>query len=310
MNKIAVCIIYAQEDEPYLIDCLNSIPQGIEVILMHTKPKSNELLCNEKINPIFLENKEFVKHYLWNYYVPEGCSDYDYSRNTFNFSTARNVCKSLTDADIIISLDADEQLCMSQKEQTGLEQLPETIGGVYCRWHNFMIQNNESKAVSSQVIRIFRREFNFEFRCHEQIILDINRSGKQIIESTILIKHLGCVNNDKNYSRTLRNIALISSELISNPLNKYLLEKQYYALQMALNLKFFEVNENELIKSDNLMQILENLHRNGVETTWQRDNLIMNISLISQELMRNPKNHVMLKNQFINLYIYNIIDQF
>lgn len=309
INKIAVCIIVDNDDNEYLQECLDSIPNGLETIVMTTVPTSEQKQCD--LPPILVQESGNVRFYNWNYYIPKGTASFDYELNTFSFSEARNIVKGLTDADIIISLDADERILISDKELLMLANLPPSVGGVFVTVNSMTFtQSDIGDRSALPILRIFRREFDYTFHCHEQVIYAIQSAGLRLIDSTIIIKHIGYLheNSERIKRKTLRNLALISADLSTEPSNKYLLECQWRTIKHAMKLGYFSISEADLPSQSDIIRYINELASFGVSAELNINALVNNIRVVSIALKANPRNMTMLKAQFINLYTYNLLD--
>ena len=310
INKLAIVTIIDTIDKGYLQGCIDSMPDGIEAVVMYTHPTNNKDIAGEP--PTFQQRVGYVSVYDWFYYVPDKCEPFDYERNKFSFSEARNVAKSLTDADVIISLDADERLSISENELRMLKELPKDVGGVFITMNSITFNPDGSIGERSAIpmLRIFRRSYDYVYRCHEQVIYNIQADGLRLIDSTIMIKHLGYLEErgDRVKQKTLRNIALISSDLAKDPTNTYLLGCAWRTIRHAHKYGYYDFEEKDLPQNAAIMDNIRDLTNFGVVGEFKIDMLMKNIRCCSQALTANPRNAAMLKAQFINLYTYNLLD--
>jgi hypothetical protein len=316
MNKVAVCIIYDKSDNQYLTNCLHSIPPEIDVICMETIPNKNKLYCGKNtINPIknneynILNKPENITFYQWNYYCPTD-EKYNYELNRFSFSEARNVCKSLTDADIIINLDADEEIVLNGTEYASLLKLDQKIGIVYTTIYSKIADsNNESGYLHSfgKNPRIHRKEIDWKYRIHEQITDRAIELGYQRAYSSILIKHNGYYDPSQERMRHkyLRNLAMLCDELIIDVKDYYIKANIFETLKDMLKYDMFHVEQ--FIDKIDIAKFNQSLTQYGVSVIYQMEVLFDNMIASAYALRKNPKNNIQLENMLKYLYIFNTI---
>jgi hypothetical protein len=247
---LSICVIYCEEDERYLQGCVESLPIGCEVILMKTIP-----VPKESIKPTDMEYTQPVFKIHPESNIKFGQSMYRYAEGEFDFSKARNVCKKLASRAWILSIDADERLLWEHSELEILNHLGKNIGGLFVGLTSNKIAQigfngqvvSEGKWQSFKVMRMFRNLpiFNWEYICHEQIKNSILDNGYDIAEHTLLIKHVGYMGNrpQEIINKLTRNHALLCKELAINPLNPYIMGKEFETLNLLRKNGFFKADE-------------------------------------------------------------------
>lgn len=201
---VSFCIIYRTEELYFLPECLASLPQGCEIILLENKEGEEffEVLSDEYV----YEGNRVIKAFM--------------SWKELNFSVLKNKCKSLATRGWIVNFDADDRLHYIESEWLYLNNLSEKIGGIIV---NVINQHPKGmslpigEVVCTQQVRIFRNkpEILFTDRVHENIIPSIVASGYEIYVSTIDFKHIGYYTKDKEIilNKYLRNVNLLIMDL-------------------------------------------------------------------------------------------------
>ncbi len=179
-NIISFPIIYSLDKAHDLPDLLESLPPGSEIILMETiKSDIKEGVC---------EIEKAGSHVSAKYYYKE----WDYSK-------ARNACKSLASAPVIFSIDSDERLAAFQHTailKAALDLYKSGFAGLKVRNIStaavHSAPGNYSCTVTEQV-RIFKNipQLQWRAKCHENIEMSMYECGLAFADSNILIHHTG-----------------------------------------------------------------------------------------------------------------------
>lgn len=134
----------------------------------------------------------------------------------FDFSTVRNFAKEYAKTDYIISLDMDEELCLSEKEADRI------LNGDFAGYKTTILNydKNETLLGIHDSIRIFKKEYNWKYSVHEDISTDIYEREGQVATSSHIIKHFGYEDRDSEeyYKKLNRNLELAFKD---DPLDPY-----------------------------------------------------------------------------------------
>lgn len=206
---ISVCII-AKNEESNLAKCLESIKKyNFEVIVVDTGSV-------DETKKIALKYTNNVYDYVWNE----------------NFSEARNYSISKAKNDIIMILDADEEI--TELDICKLEQIiikeHKSIGRINII--NVYERNGQKFKYNEKVTRIFNKKFyTYKGRIHEQL-MKINNLETKIYDAPVIINHIGYSNTEiERTNKITRNIKLLLEELkreSKEPYLYYQLGKSYY----------------------------------------------------------------------------------
>lgn len=179
-NIISFCIIFDREKLHYLPDCINSLPEDSEIVLVETTHSDSQEGLDEIQN---LGNKIFAKY---NY------KDWDWSK-------ARNACKSLAKRPVIFSIDSDERIAVFQHTaiiKAALDLHKSDFAGLKVRNISIApvhsLPGNYNSTVTEQV-RIFKNipQLQWRAKCHENIEMSMYDIGMAYADSNILIHHVG-----------------------------------------------------------------------------------------------------------------------
>lgn len=177
----------------------------------------------------------------------------NYYTGDFNFSMARNVMRTASHTEWILSLDADERLLTHQHYQ--LEQLlkimPQNCGAIGVVIispldYDTDVPASEGIHVSkSSATRIFRHDLVWEHPIHETMVFDMARRGLSQFNSGILIHHLGYSLGHEEYIRKLRRNYGALSKLDTGNMSQE--ERKYYMMKLqdtAMSLRQAEAKPN------------------------------------------------------------------
>lgn len=200
-QTISLCMIVRDEEE-LLSDCLKSA-DGVtdEIIIVDTGSK-------DKTKEIAREYNAKIIDYPWN----------------DNFSDARNESLKNATGDWILVLDADERLL--EKDKTKIKEIirDKSISGVNLKILVKQTNENIIPAYLSEFCRLFRNipEIRYQRAVHEQILPSIIRINGKIVESDIVIVHLGYSSGEEIQRRKQRrNLEILKKTLEVNPEDAY-----------------------------------------------------------------------------------------
>lgn len=197
--KLSIVVCCSEEDKKYLPELERSLPtsQNIEVIYCWAK-KTGEagLITNQ--------NRRKEVNYVY---------------DKFSFAEMRNFANRFAYGDWIMHLDADERLlvCNTEDFTNQLQDVPENIGGFYVSVISVFPPTKEYFAGLENavpIVRLYRKGFVYEGRCHEQISRDIERKGFDIAIAPMYfprILHVGYYEPKKE--KILRNIKLLCGDV-------------------------------------------------------------------------------------------------
>lgn len=183
---------------------------------------------------------------------------YDFEWNG-NFSAARNFCISKASSEWILWLDADEQINLNDREFIHNVLRKKDINLFSIEMHH-IVENSPPKAdyYISYNYRLFRNNKNFYFdgAIHEKLInSDIEEMDKFETISNLFIDHYG-YNDSENYSKSLRNLEILTKEKEkdeSNPWYYYHIASELYKLNEITKSYYFVNNAILMFIKQNLL---------------------------------------------------------
>lgn len=191
---LSLCMIVRNE-ETMLPGCLESV-SGLtdEMIVVDTGSTDRTIQIAES-------HQARVVHFLWK----------------DNFAAARNESLRHANGDWVLVLDADERL---QPECRGeLKNLiqRDDLAGVNCWLASQMPAGQMAEVMSARYCRLFRRlpGVGFTGLIHEQILPSIRRLAGKVVDSEIVIRHLGYAG--PNPTKLERNLQLLEGEVARTP---------------------------------------------------------------------------------------------
>ena len=216
---ISLCLIYCQEDEPYLSDCLSSLFYIDEFCLVKTIPGSKEefiLQGNKFLGGKIIQHAEY--HYI----------------GEFNFSKARNLCKTLATKKWLIQVDADECVLMTLSDFENLKSIPEDVGALNCIVMSLKEAGDETQITIEAQPRIVRNlpDIIWEYRIHENCNRALIKLGLKTQKSQIVFRHDG-YNRDMK-AKLERNLRALLLNVLEEPDNKHLLYKLKQTIETKL----------------------------------------------------------------------------
>jgi hypothetical protein len=173
--NLSICILYHQGDISHIPECLKNLPEGAEILLCETiKSDKNELE--------YLHSNRYIYRYT-----------------ELHLGMIRNALKAKATKEWILTIDPDERLLNFQHNllKEMLDNCTPQIGGM-----DVQILGYSSKVVGMdgqpvhynvQSTRIFRNnpDFNYISPIHETINLSIEQKGYLVVDTPIIIYHLG-----------------------------------------------------------------------------------------------------------------------
>jgi hypothetical protein len=226
-NLLSFPIIFSKEKVSYLEDCIKSLPEGSEIVLVETiKDEEKEGLHNIQ-------------------YVDKNMITAEYYYKEWDYSKARNAAKSLSTRQIIFSIDSDERLAQHQhtaiikqaldlykSDFTALQIRNVSLTPTYAAegtWENSIVEQ----------VKIFKNipHLQWKGKIHETIDLDIVEKGLKYADSNIIVHHIGYETDldtmiDKAKSRLLGLLTMEEPTKYEPYLN--------YVIQEATNIKILE----------------------------------------------------------------------
>lgn len=195
-EKLSICVIYCEQDKKNVAELLQQIPKGAELVLCYT---SQNLLEGKKAKGIHSYQSKKLDNGI-------DLTTLNYEYDNWSFADARNACKSFAKREWILFLDADERVAWYPDDW--LLNYPNDVGGVML-WCFSHLKENQKEC--EPVLRLFRnrKEFQYQYRVHEQIAPSIIRHGYRLIHSGIVINHKGyAVETSKLIEKHRRNLIL------------------------------------------------------------------------------------------------------
>ena len=235
MIDLSICLIFRKEDAHYLTQCTDSLPPGVELCVVQCMESpgltTRFVVTEEKQMP----NGTVIRQAVW-----------FYPRNNFRFDLARNKALTLARRTWVLALDADERLLAHQWPDwiQATEEAPANVGGLTVGVCGSIPRGSDgtmSRHNGAQA-RLFRNrpDIYFRKRVHEFFGLSetIEEAGLSIIESTLLVHHVGYETSNKELlKKCARNIALSCRELAANPHQPDIQHKLFETLQLQHELR-------------------------------------------------------------------------
>lgn len=207
---IAICVAYQNSDVPFLEDLMKTTPDTVELNLVRTfQGEANEI---RKI-----KEKDGIKFY-------------DCQYQEFSFSKIKNAAIACVSPEVewIVMLDADERLLWLDSDWDYILNLPKNVGGVHVT--NVSMYKPEKKLFGKRVavakVQIFRNNIGVQFnnRVHEQSSKSILKAGYKIVDSPVVISHIGYYKkNGELNDKLLWYTELMIKDLSENFEDPYLL---------------------------------------------------------------------------------------
>lgn len=169
MNTLCVCVIMKNE-ERFIEKCLQSVRDYIDEI---------RILDTGSIDKSIYIAKKFT-------------SNVYYEKFNGDFSSMRNKLLRKVESDWILFLDADEYFNVNDMEKVRdiIQNKDSLIGGITFYRYNFF---SSGGWYSGRVLKLFRNNAKFQYEgiISESINKSIEDAGYKIIDSDILLNHIG-----------------------------------------------------------------------------------------------------------------------
>lgn len=216
-QKISFVVLWNEDDKQFLQGLFESLPSYTELILIKTV-QSDE--AKVKFFGTEIQNNVLVSNYEINY-------------KELDLGHFRNIGKSYASCDWIVSLDADERISISQADIDLIVKQPKDLGGITVNLMSYIKDEQKGQTNVIQPVRIFRKEFTWVYRIHEQITQDIVNKGFKLSGSDIMIRHLGYVENATQRKKLNRNLTpLLKDALEIN--NDYTMYKLWQTMNSLI----------------------------------------------------------------------------
>lgn len=202
-----------KNEEKYLEGCLRSVDSvADEIVIVDTGSSDRTIEIAKKYGAS-------VFHFDW----------------VNDFSAARNFALSKSNGEWILYLDADERLVPESRKELLDKINSPGKAGYNCIVKSLDSENGRDNQMS--YVRLFKnsREVSFNGSVHEQILPSLLNNGYIILDSSILIEHIGYnISIEGKKDKALRNLELLLKEYEKFP-------SPYTSFQLALT---FETLEN------------------------------------------------------------------
>lgn len=200
---VSINIITTPDDLQKTARLFNSIPEGVEVVIVVSEPSGE-----------FSEDLEHKPTERWDTKVIKRRYE-----GEFNFADARNCAKHYSTRDWIMWLDSDDEIVSSNIGTllNELRELPIGIGGLFCGCVGLQKEfgKNPNAYYSVAQVRLFRNlpEINWFGVAHEQIADSISKQYLSIQWSDLLIQHHGYNTSAEDMRNKLkRNVRKMCAE--------------------------------------------------------------------------------------------------
>lgn len=264
-KDLSIVTIFRDEDAHFLSTYLKSIPNGCEVILARTVKKNirepQYLNFDEpKLINSFIINNSTIKVYdIFYFNKNDNSNENDYFSNRFSFADMLNQAINLASNKIIIRLDIDEQLTLTNRDMRLFLDNPKSAFVAYLTDNELL--NAEPFFV--KIIRIWHNNKNLKYvnRCHESIQPSLKENGFNIYQSPVIIRHSG-YNTEENLSlKYQRNIGLMAADLVES--FKYKQYINWYIVYMLHNSILSVLKKDNSIEFQEFMKNkINNVHYN------------------------------------------------
>lgn len=249
MPAITLSMIVKNE-EKYLRDCLESVKDVVdEIVIVNTGSTDSTL--------------DIAREYNAKIFDFEWIND---------FSAARNFALSKSTGNWILYLDADERLTKTSQAELKKIIFGDQKLGFYCT-----INNIDSYTGRTNVMRITRLFMNqpgikFSGKVHEQIIPSLIENRYKLINSSIVIDHIGYnIPTDGKKKKAERNLAILLNEFEQNkhPYDAYQLGNTYTIIEeYEQALYYFKISAedkklNKTLRADSYTSMAFIYHSSG-----------------------------------------------
>jgi glycosyltransferase involved in cell wall biosynthesis len=215
MPRLTLSMIVKNE-ERYLRECLESVKDLVdEIVIVDTG-------CTDNTLSIAKEFGANIFQFKW----------------VNDFAAARNFALSKSTGDWIFYMDADERLDPKSAYDIKSSLEKKIKFGFYCTVQN--MDTDESRDNSFHYIRFFFNSQGIEFRgkVHEQIEESLIKNEYQLLNSNIIIKHIGYnISKEEKQKKAQRNLELLIEEYKNDC-------SAYYAFQLGNTYKVLKDYDN------------------------------------------------------------------
>lgn len=212
LHDLSFYCITRKEDAKYLNGMINSLPQGVELVLcntVHTKDK-------DKVG-IVCDKEEMIDGRLIRF-----CT---YHYTGWHFANARNAALSMCRMSWCFWMDTDDRLLSFQHDD--ILSIPTTmtpgVGGVMVGCYGYQPPYEENKRGSFYAVphcRAHRNHPDIRWRgaVHEQIEPQIGDLDMKVVEADIAVYHVGYVTDTQTMTAKMgRNVRMLCQQIAQDP---------------------------------------------------------------------------------------------
>ena len=215
MGSISLSMIVKNE-EKYLEGCLESVKDVVdEIVIVDTG-------STDRTKQIALQYDAIIHDFTW----------------VNDFSVARNYAKTKCSGDWILYLDADERLDPLSKKEIHNIVSSNHKAGYFCQV--LSIDNETGRDHSIKYTRLFPNhpQIIFVGKVHEQIQPSLIQNGLPLLNSEILINHIGYnISKAEKQNKARRNLNLLLQDYDKN-------KSDYLAYQLGLTYQTLDEMDN------------------------------------------------------------------
>lgn len=208
-HDLSFYTITRKEDSHYLRGMLETLPTGIECVIVNTvadASRADELTVDTR------EDIDGISYVLATYYYA-----------SWDFAVARNAAMKLCSRSWCFWMDTDDRL-MSWQHSNILEitQLPAGVGGVMVGCYGYQPPYEENKRGAFYAVphcRAHRNIRGIEWRgkVHEQIEPQIKDMGFTTVEADIGVYHVGYVVDKETLQKKMgRNVVMLCQQIATD----------------------------------------------------------------------------------------------
>ena len=231
-RDLSIYTITRKEDQHYLKGMLDSLPSGVECVIVNTVHNPE---CEGQLTVDRRETIDGMAYVLATYCY-----------KSWDFAEARNAALKLCSRSWCFWMDTDDRLLPFQHE-TLLEicDLPPGVGGVYVGCFGYQPPYQEEKRgafYATPHCRAHRNIQGLEWRgkVHEQIEPQLKDLGFTTVEADLGVYHVGYVTDKSNLTAKMgRNVIMLCQQIATdrNYLPDYYLDQLYKNLHTFLEMK-------------------------------------------------------------------------
>lgn len=201
--------ITRKEDSHYLRGMLDTLPQGIECVIVntvHDASKAGSVTVDKR------EDIDGISYVLATYYYA-----------AWDFAAARNAALALCSRSWCFWMDTDDRLMPWQHSNIlEITELPAGVGGVMVGCYGYQPPYEENKRGAFYAVphcRAHRNIQGLEWRgkVHEQIEPQIKDMGFTTVEADIGVYHVGYVVDKETLTRKMgRNVVMLCQQIATD----------------------------------------------------------------------------------------------